>query len=90
MMIEINDLQRLGTVIAHEGSFKSVKMHFWMIQSAKKEVFGYFLEIGLWDWLDIAYFDRTKCVLTFNNANMPWIIIQKCQNVFMNDPKCQK
>ena len=35
-------------------------MHFWMIQKAKKEGFGHFLEFGPSDQLDIAYFDNTK------------------------------
>ena len=42
---------------------KSQKMHFWMIQSAKNEVFGHYLEFGLLDWLDVAYFDN------FNDLN---------------------
>ena len=29
-----------------------------MIQSAKKEVFGHFIEFGWFDWSDIAYSDR--------------------------------
>ena len=37
-----------------------------MIQSAKNEVFGHFLEFGLLDRLDIAYFDGTKCFLLLN------------------------
>ena len=38
-----------------------------MIQRAKIEVFGPFLEFGLLDRLDIAYFDGTKCFLTLGN-----------------------
>ena len=38
---------------------KVTKMHFWMIQMAKKEAFGHFLELGLLDRLDIAYCDST-------------------------------
>ena len=53
------------------------KMHFWMIQSAKKEVFGHFLDLGLLDWLDIAYYDKTRCVSTFGNTTRSWRIIQK-------------
>ena len=58
---------------------KITNIHFWMIQKAKNEVFGNFLEFGLFDWLNIAYDDRTKCVITFNNANRSWKIIQRSQ-----------
>ena len=37
------------------GQSKTLKIHFWMIQSAKKQVFGRFLDLGLLDPLDIAY-----------------------------------
>ena len=60
-----------------KGRSKVSKMHFWMIQNAKKEVFGHFLDLGLLDWLDIAYYDRTKCVSTFGNTTRSWRIIQK-------------
>ena len=53
------------------------KKHFWMIQRAKNEVFDNILEFGLLDWLDIAYYDRTKCVPTFGNTTRSWRIIQK-------------
>ena len=58
---------------------KITKMHFWMIQRAKKEVFGHFLEFGLLDWLDIAYGDSNKCFPTFGNFIMSWRIIQRSQ-----------
>ena len=41
-----------------------------MIQSAIKQVFGRFLDLGLLDRLDIAYRDRIKCLPTFTNNNM--------------------
>ena len=56
---------------------KVSRKHFWMIQSAKKEVFGHFLDLGLLDWLDIAYYDRTKCGSTVGNTTRSWRIIQK-------------
>ena len=44
---------------------KITKMHFLMIQNAKKDVFGHFLEFGLLDRLDIADCGSTRCsVLT--------------------------
>ena len=55
------------------------KMHFWMIQRAKIEVFSHFLEFGLLDRLDIAYCDGTKCFLTFDNSTRLGRIIQKLQ-----------
>ena len=54
-------------------------MHFWMIQRAKNEVFGHFLEFGLLDQLDIAYRDSTKCFPTFGIVTRSWRIIQKSQ-----------
>ena len=59
---------------------KSQKMHLWMIQSVKKEVFGHYLDFGMLDQLDIAYCDSTKCFLTFGNIARSWRIIQKAQN----------
>ena len=58
---------------------KVSKKHFWMIRSAKNEVFGHFLEFGLLVRLDIAYFDGTKCFLTFGNDTRWWRIFQKSQ-----------
>ena len=58
---------------------KVTQMHFWMIQRAKKEVFGHFLEFGLLDRLDIAYYDSTKWFPTFHNVTSSWRIIQKSQ-----------
>ena len=57
MMIELNEFQRLGTLIAHKGSFKSVKSAFLNDPKCQK---GGFLDLGLLDRLDIAYIDRTK------------------------------
>ena len=58
---------------------KISKMHFWMIQKPKKEVFGHFLEFGLLDRLDIAYCERIKCFPTFGNVTRSWRIIQRSQ-----------
>ena len=38
-----------------------------MIQSAKNEVFGHFLELRVLDRLDIAYCDSSKRFPTFGN-----------------------
>ena len=40
-----------------------------MIQRAKKEVFGHFLEFGLLDRLDIAYCDDSICLILQDDIN---------------------
>ena len=65
-MIELNVLQHLETQPGHVGSFKNRKNAFLNDPKCQK---GVFLDLGLLDRLDIAYDDRTKCVITFNNAN---------------------
>ena len=57
MMIELNEFQRLGTLIAHEGSFKSHKNAFLNDPKCPN---GGFLDLGRLDRLDIAYDDRIK------------------------------
>ena len=69
---------------------KVSRKHFWMIQSAKNEVFDHFLEFGLLVRLDIAYFDGTKCFLTFGNDTRWWRIIQKSQKCIFEWSKEQK
>ena len=69
---------------------KLAKMYFWMIQKAKIEVFGPFLEFGLLYRLDIAYCDDTKCFLTFGNVSRLWKITQKskkCIFEWSKEPK---
>ena len=58
---------------------KITKMHFWMIQSAKKVFFGHFLVFGLLDRLDIAYSDSNRCLPTLCNIARSWRIIQRSQ-----------
>ena len=52
---------------------KVTKMHFWMIQSAKK----WCSELSLFDQHDIAYYDETKCFPRLGNTARSWRIIQK-------------
>ena len=69
---------------------KVTKMHFWMIQSAKIQVFGCFLDLGLLEPLDIAYFGRTICFSTFGNTTRSWWVIQKpskCVFEWSKEPK---
>ena len=55
-----------------------IKMRFWMIQYAKEEFLGLFLELNLLDGLDIADFDRTKWFLSFGDDKRPCIIDEAC------------
>ena len=61
-----------------------------MIQRAKKEVFGHFLEFGTSDGLDTVYYDSLKCFPAFDNITRSWRIIQmsqKCIFEWSNEPK---
>ena len=42
-----------------------------MPKRAEIEVFGHFIELGWFDWSDIAYNDSTECFSTFANDYMP-------------------
>ena len=90
IVIVLNVFQLWATLPGCEGSFKDHKNAFWMIQRAKKEVFGHFLEFGLLDRLDIAYCDRTKCFTTFGNVTRSWRIIQRSQKCIFEWSKGQK
>ena len=59
-MIILNDLDKWALISLVSDHSKITKMPFWMIQIAKNEVFGHFLELGASDRLQIAYFDYTK------------------------------
>ena len=82
--------KHFATSPGHAGSFKNQKMHFWMIQRAKKEVFGHFLDFGLLDRLGNAYFDSTKCFPRFGNITRSWRIIQKSQKCLFERSKVPK
>ena len=62
-----------------KGRSRITEMHSWMIQRAKNEVFGHFLEFGLLDQLDIAYCDSTKWSTTFGDVTRSRRIIQRSQ-----------
>ena len=81
--IVLNDLNNLATISLMQDHSKITKMHFWMIQRAKMEVFGHFLEFGLLDRL-------AKCFPTFGNITRSWRIIQrslKCIFEWSKEPK---
>ena len=79
ILIILNGLNNLAMVSLMLDHSKITKMHFWMIQRAKKDVLGHFLQFGLLDWLDIAYGDSTKCFPTFGNITRSRRIVQKAQ-----------
>ena len=87
LLNSINDLAIISLMLDHS---KIRKMHFWMIQRAKKEVFGHFLEFGLLNWLDIAYCDRTKCFPTFSYVTRSQRIIQRSQKCIFQWSKSPK
>ena len=72
----LNDLAIISLMLDHS---KIRKMRFWMIQRAKKEVFGHFLEFGLLDQLDIAYCSSTKCFPIMSNVTNWWRFIHKSE-----------
>ena len=76
-VVTLDSANNLATISLMMDHSKVTKIHFWMIQSAKKVVFGNFLDLRLLDWLDIAYYDSTKCVPTFANTTRSERIIQK-------------
>ena len=60
-----------------------------MIQNAKIEVFGHFLEFGRSDVLHIAYFDCTKWSLQLGYNIAHAGSFKNHKNAFLNDPKSQ-
>ena len=59
---------------------------FWMIHL----VYGHFLQLSTSEWLQIAYFDSTKCFTTFSNVNSHEGSFKNHKYPFLNDPKSQK
>ena len=76
----VNNLVMIWLMLDHS---KSRKMHFWMIQRAKTEVFVHFLEFSPSDQLDIAYCDSTNCFQTCTRSKGSF---KNHENVFLNDP----
>ena len=65
---------------------KVTEMPLWMIQSAKKRHFGRFMDLGLLDLLDIAYYDGSKCFSTFGTVTRSWKMILKSQKCIFERP----
>ena len=61
-----------------------------MIQVAKNEVIGHFLEFGTLGLLDIAYFDRATWCSRFANCNSHAGSFKNQKNAFLDDQNSQK
>ena len=90
ILIELNGAHELAMISLMLDHSKFTKMPFWMIQIAKNEVFGHFLELGASDRLQIAYYDYTKwswqvgCHIAHAGS------FKNHKNAFLNDPNSQK
>ena len=69
IVIVLNAFQLSATLPGHEGSFKKHNIAFLNDPKSQKRRFGHFLEFGLLDRLDIAYYDSTKCFSIFGSGN---------------------
>ena len=58
IVMALNVFQDLATLPGHEGSFKSLLNAFWMMWSAKKEVFGHFLEF--WSYIQRSEIKKSE------------------------------
>ena len=69
-----------------EDHSKVKEMPLWTTQSAKKEIFGCFLDLCHLDRLDIAYYDRTKCFPTFGTVTRSWRMMLKSRKCIFEWP----
>ena len=90
ILIIINDLDTWAVISPMLDHSKITKMPFWMIQRAKNEVFGHFLEFGASDRLQIAYSDYTKWCWQVGCRNAHAGSFKNHKNAFLNDPNTQK
>ena len=90
IVIELSDLKDLAGITLMLNHSKVTKLSFWMIQIAKNEVFGHFIEFGPSDWLCIAYFDRTKWCAWVGHPITHAGSFKNRKNAFLNDPNSQK
>ena len=74
ILIILNVLNNLVTISYMVDHSKPMKNHFWMIQIAKNEVFGHFLELGTSGGSHITYSDNTKCFLLLGYGKRSCII----------------
>ena len=90
ILLELNgvyDFDLLSLMLDHS---KIRKMPFWMIQIAKNEVFGHFLEFGSWYQLDISYLNSTKWCVWVGDPVTHTGSFKNLKNAFLNDPNSQK
>ena len=90
IMIKLNglhDLAILSIVLDHS---KIGKMSFWTIKIAKNEIFSQFRQFGSSDWLDIAYFDRTKWYARFGFRISHAESFKNQKTFLLKDPNGQK
>ena len=90
ILIELNGAHELAMISLMLDHSKFTKMPFWMIQIAKNEVFGHFLELGASDRLQIAYYDCTKWSWQVASHIPLAGSFKNHKNAFLNDPKVQK
>ena len=91
ILIELNDMHNSAIISAMLDHSKIPKMPFWVIQIAKIEFFGHFPEFGASDWLDIAYFDRTKWCASFGHHIISHAgSFKNYKNAFLNGPDSRK
>ena len=67
ILLEVNVFQHLATLPGHDESFQTRKKAFLNDPKCQKQGF---LDFGGLNWLDIAYYDRTKCFTSFGNTAM--------------------
>ena len=79
ILIILNDVDMWVVISSMLDHSEITKMPFWMIQNAKNGVFDHFLEFGLLDRLDIAYYESTICFTTLVSVTRSRMIIQKSQ-----------
>ena len=74
VVIELYAFEHSAPLWDHVGSFKSHEKAFLNDPKSLKRGF---LDLGLLDRLDIAYFGRIICFPTFGNTTRSWRVIQK-------------
>ena len=87
ILIELNVFEHSATLPGHDGSCKSHKNAFLNDPMCLKRGF---LDLGLLDRLEFAYYDRTKCFPTFGNTIRSWRTIQKTQKSIFEWSKVPK
>ena len=90
ILIILNDLDKLAFISPILDHSKVTKISFWMIQGAKKVVFGHFLELRASDRLQTAYYDYTKWSWQVGSHITHAGSFKNHKNAFLDDQKSQK